>query len=383
VLEVVGNAIVGGMETVVARLIERLPRERFEVTALLPYESRYAEQLRALGIEVLIAPMPDDLPWSSIRSACALVKAGGIDLLHAHMPNAHQLAALAGRLAGKPVLTTIHARELSSLDVELHRLAGTHVSVVCKHSYFHALALGVNAAQLSCIANGVDGEVFKPRTRREDGGPLRGMLGIPATAPLVAFVGRLSVEKGPDLFLRAALLLKQRVPEAHCVLVGDGPMREQLAEFVARFELASTTHFAGLRHDMPAVYGDIDVVISTSHTEAMPLALMEAMASGVPVVATRVGGVPELLQHGETGWLVGPRDFKAAAARTTELLRTPGELARMGRHAREQALERMDLASSVERTAQLLTRLAKARDERPIGAVQNDPPSSAGKSVSA
>jgi len=356
VLEVVGNAIVGGMETCVVRLIERLPRDRFTLTVLCPFESRVTDQLRSLDVEVLITPMPEDPPWSSILMTCELVKAGAIDVLHAHLSNAHLLAGLAGRLCGKPVVTTIHSRNVSPMDIEVHRAAGTHVSVVCKHSYFHALSMGVNAAQLSCIPNGVDTEVFKPGQAAD--ADLRRHFGMDDGAPLIGFVGRLSVEKGPEVFLRSVLLMRSALPAARFVMVGDGPMREQLAQFIDRFGLADCVHLAGLRDDMPAIYRQLDAVVSTSNSEALPLALMEAMASGLPIVATRVGGVPDLVEQGSTGWLVGPRDFEGVASQVMRLFGVPGVARQMGRQARTRALERFSIGDNVERTAELLTRLA-------------------------
>jgi len=356
VLEVVGNAIVGGMEACVVRLVERLPRDRFTVTVMCPFESRVTDQLRSFDVEVLITPMPEDPPWSSILMACALVKAGAIDVLHAHMANAHLLAGLAGRLCNKPVVTTIHSRSVSPLDVEVHRAAGTHVSVVCKHSYFHALSMGVNAAQLSCVPNGVDTEVFKPAQGGD--ADLRRHFGMADGAPLIGFVGRLSIEKGPEVFLRSVLLMRGAMPSARFVVVGDGPMRQQLVQFIDRFGLADCTYLAGLREDMPAVYRQLDAVVSTSNTEGLPLALMEAMASGLPIIATRVGGVPDLVEQGSTGWLVGPRDFEAVASQVTRLFEVPGVAQQMGRQARMRALERFSIGDSVERTAELLERLA-------------------------
>lgn len=359
VLEVIGNAIVGGMETWVERFIERMPRERYRFTALCPFESPYTDRLRALGVEVLIAPMPDDPPWSTIQLATALVAADGIDLLHAHMPKAHLLAGLVGRLTGRPVLTTIHARQVSLLDLEVHRAAGSHMSVVCRQAYFHALGLGVSAGHLSCETNGVDVDAFQPRPRAA--GSLRDELRIPADAPLLGFVGRLSPEKGPAVFVRAALLLHSRAPEVHFVMVGEGPMEGELRRQAELFGLNGRLHFAGLRRDMQAVYNQLDVVVSSSNSEAMPLALMEAMACGLPVVATRVGGVPDLVEHGETGWLVGPGEFDDIAGRCAELVANAAMRRRMGERARQRVVERFDLVDCMERMDALIARLAQAR----------------------
>jgi len=372
VLEIVGNAIVGGMETYVERLVENLPRDRFAVTVLCPFESPFTERLRALDIEVLVTPMPDDPPWSSIQMTCAMIKAGAIDLLHAHLPNAHVLAGIAGRLTGKPVLATVHGHRVGVLDLEVHRNAGTTLSVVCRQTYFHALGLGVSAGQLSCNPNGVDTEAFQPRPRPADG--IRAALGIPASANVVGFVGRLSPEKGPEVFLRAALLAHSKLADTHFVFVGDGPLAPQLRESIARFRLEDRVHLAGLRRDVANVLNDIDVLVSSSHSEAMPLAVMEAMASGLPVVATRVGGVPDMIDQGESGWLVAPNDFEDIAARLQQILATPGELARMRVAARRRAVEKMSLADTVERMAALMTRLVPTRTtQRAISAVVNEP----------
>lgn len=363
VLEVIGNAIVGGMETWVERFIERMPRERYRFTALCPFESPYTDRLRALDVEVLIAPMPDDPPWSTLQLATALVAAGGIDLLHAHMPKAHLLAGIVGRLTGKPVLTTIHARQMSLLDLEVHRSAGSHLSVVCRQAYFHALGLGVSAGHLSCETNGVDVDAFQPRPR--EASTLREELGIPADAVLLGFVGRLSPEKGPSVFARAALLLHSRDPHVHFVFIGEGPMEGELRQLTAQFGLQGRLHFAGLRRDMRSVYPALDVVVSSSNSEAMPLALMEAMACGLPIVATRVGGVPDLVEHGETGWLVGAGEFDDIAGRCAGLVADAALRRRMGERARQRVVERFDLGDCVSRMDTLITRLAAPRAEGP------------------
>jgi glycosyltransferase involved in cell wall biosynthesis len=372
VLEVMGNAIVGGMETYVERLVQNLPRDRFAVTALCPFESTFTERLRSLDIEVVVTPMPDDPTWASIQMACAMIKAGAIDLLHAHLPNAHVLAGIAGRLTGKPVLATLHGHKVGMLDLEVHRSAGTHLSVVCRQSYFHALGLGVSAGQLSCNPNGVDTDAFKPRPRPVDG--LRAALGIPAAARVVGFLGRLSPEKGPEVFLRAALIAQAKMPDTHFVFVGDGPLATTLSESIARFRLEDRVHLAGLRRDVAAVLNDLDVLVSSSHSEAMPLAVMEAMASGVPVVATRVGGIPDMIDQGESGWLVATEDFEGIATRVQQILCTPGELVRMSAAARQRAVDKMALSDTVDKMVALMTRLVPSRLlQRDISAVVSEP----------
>jgi glycosyltransferase involved in cell wall biosynthesis len=372
VLQLIGNAIVGGMESWVERLIERLPSERFEVTALCPYESPFTDRLRRHGVEVLVVPMPEDPQWSSIQFTSSVIKAAGIELIHAHLPNAHVLGGLAGRLTDTPVLSTIHGRQLTALDLEIHRAVGSYLSVVCRHSYFHALAVGADPQRLSCEPNGVDVQVFQPRAPDSDRpAALRAELGIPADAPLVAYVGRLSPEKGPEVFVRSALLVHARHPRAHCVLFGDGPMEASVRSLVQQLDLAHCVHLAGSRSDMPAVLHGVDITVCSSHSEAMPLALMEAMASGVPVVATRVGGVPEMVEHGHTGWLAERGNFEDIAGRVNALLADEGSRRRMGERARARAVARMNLDGNVARVAQLLARLARPGEVPALATVRS------------
>lgn len=302
--------------------------------------------------------MPDDLPWSTLQAACALVQQRRIELLHAHLPHAHLLAGLAGTLTQCPVLTTIHARQMTTLDLEVHRATRSHVSTVSRQSYFHALGLGVEPALLSCEPNGVDTTAFRPRERRADE-PLRARLGLGAEVPLVGFVGRLSPEKGPEVFVRTALMLKTSCPGAHAVLVGEGPMHHELARTAERLGVQDRVHLAGVWQDMPALYGELDVLVSCSHSEAMPLVLLEAMACGLPAVATRVGGVPDIVEHGHTGWLVAPGDFDGIGHCCATLLDDPALRRRMGERARERAVQRLDLAPSLARVGALLERLAR------------------------
>lgn len=362
VLEFVGNAIVGGMERWVERLLEHLPRERFRVSLLCPYEGRFSATMRALGAEVFCVPMPEDPTWSAVQMVQALVRSSGVDLLHAHLPNAHALAGLVSRLCDLPLLSTIHGRQITLLDLEVHRAVHSHLSVVCRHSYYHALGIGVDMRRLSCEPNGVDTRCFQPGPRPSAG--LRARLGLSQEAPLVGFVGRLSPEKGPEQFLRAVSLLQEGLPDAtRFVMVGEGPMKAQLEAERARLGLGARVQLAGHWDDMAGLYHELDLLVCTSHSEAMPLALMEAMASGLPVVATRVGGIPEIVQHGLSGWLVAARDIEDIAGRVRQML-TQAELRQhMGAAARQDMVERLDLRPSLDRVAALMQSLARPAHE--------------------
>src|SRR5437764_7455635 len=333
ILQIVGNAIVGGMENYVVRLVERLPRDRFGVSILAPFESTFTDQLRDSGADVFITKVTDEPSWQSIQLASSLIQSRAVDVVQSHLPNAHVLAALAGRLTGRPVLATVHGRAMTTLDMEVQRLAGTHLAVVCRHSYFQALGVGIDPRHVHFVPNGVDVERFRPLRVRT--GALRTRFAIAPETPLIGFVGRLSAEKGPDLFLRMALSVRAQCPGAEFILIGEGTMLKQLQTFAKRFGIADAVHFAGSQDDMPAVFNELDIVVSSSLSEAMPLAVMEAMASGLPVVACKVGGIPDLVAHGVTGWLADEGDYEALATRVVDLLEDDDLRIAAGTAARE------------------------------------------------
>jgi glycosyltransferase involved in cell wall biosynthesis len=348
VLVVTANAIVGGMESAVLRLAERLPRPAFELMALCPFESAFTTALRACGVPVSIAPIGDRLRWHAIQYAAGLVREHEIDVIHAHLPAAHAVAALAGSVTHTPVLATIHAMHLSMWDLEVHRLGGTHLCFVSEAARAHALAVGVHAARMTVIRNGVDTETFRPRTDPRVEREL-----------VVGYVGRLSPEKNPALFVRVAARLRAHGAPARFVVIGDGPMRGELEALTDALAVRDTITFAGECRDMPARYRALDLLLLTSWHEGTPLALLEAMASGVPVVATDVGGVSELIVAGSTGCLAPPGDEVRLTELASALLRDRAALDRYGRAAREHVRTRFSIDEQVGLTSALLHEVAR------------------------
>jgi len=348
VLVVTGNAIVGGMESAVLRMAERLPRPAFETIALCPFESAFTAALRECGVPVSIAPVGERLRWHAIQYAAGLVREHDIDVIHAHLPAAHAVAALAGSATHTPVLATIHAMHLSMRDLEAHRLGGTHLCLVSDAARAHALAVGVPAARMTVIRNGVDSETFRPRTdtRADD-------------ALVVGYVGRLSPEKNPALFVRVAARLRAQGARARFVVIGDGPLRGELEALADALAIRDAITFAGVCDDMPARYRGLDLLLLTSWHEGTPLAVLEAMASGVPVAATDVGGVAELIVAGSTGCLAPPGDEVRLAELAYALLQDRATLGQLGRAARERVRTHFSIDEHVRHTAALLHEVAR------------------------
>jgi glycosyltransferase involved in cell wall biosynthesis len=218
--------------------------------------------------------------------------------------------------------------------------------------------MGVSLDRVSLIRNGVDVELFKPCATARDA--FRSSLGIASDTPLVGFVGRIDVEKGPDQFLQAAQVIHAEVSQAHFVMVGTGHQYDRMQELTAELNLESCVHFAGLWPDTSQVYPGIDLLLQTSRIEGLPLSLLEGMACQLPVVALGVGGVPEIVEEGRTGMLAGPGDWRGVGQRAIDLLEHPARMKAMGEAARHRAETQFDLRVTVSQTVDLMERLVRA-----------------------
>jgi glycosyltransferase involved in cell wall biosynthesis len=163
-------------------------------------------------------------------------------------------------------------------------------------------------------------------------------LGLSAEEPVVGFVGRLTAVKDPILFLEAARLVYQQMPNVRFCIVGDGELRASVERQVEALGLTRCVHVVGWKQDMPAVYAGLDVLALSSRNEGTPVTAIEALAAGVPVVGTRVGGMADVVRDGETGLLVPAGDARALAAGIADLIRLPERARRLAEAGRDDVL---------------------------------------------
>ena len=273
------------------------------------------------------------------------------DLLHA---NSLSMGRVVGRLADKLMIpTSAHLRDIIHLsssamrDLNRNRLL-VAVSDATRRSHVDR---GLDPDRVIVVRNGVDLQEYFPRPRP---GRLRDELQLPEHALLVATIGQIGLRKGQDVLAAAAPLITQQVPEVHFLLIGERSSGK--AESIAferaiaqRFQeagIADRLHRLGYRHDMPSLMAEIDLVAHPANQEPFGRVLLEAAASGLPVVATNVGGTSEIVQDGVTGRLVPPRDPRALADAGSELLADPRLRGSMGRAARSHALSEFSIANA-------------------------------------
>jgi len=213
---------------------------------------------------------------------------------------------------------------------------------------------GVRPDRVVVIPNAVDArDLSTPMTREE----ARAKLGIPEGEFVAAVVGRLSHEKGQDLALRALAQARAQGAQVTFALAGDGPDRAMLEALSRELDLGLAVRFLGHQKLVGVVYKACDMLVMPSRSEAMPNALLEAMTLGLPVVATRVGGVPEVADDGEMAWIVEPESVDSLARAVVDCVARPEERARRVAQARSRAAERHDPARRAERYLDLYSAL--------------------------
>ena len=207
---------------------------------------------------------------------------------------------------------------------------------------------------------------------REMRGALRRELGLAPDAPLVGIVGRLSPIKNHSLFLEVADGIAAVRPEVRFLVVGDGELGLAIRAQADRLQLSNRVIFAGWRSDLAQVYGDLDVLVSCSHNEGMPISLIEAMAAGCPVVATNVGGVPDLIDDHQTGLLVPDGDPPRLAAAVLRLLQDTDRARELAGAAQHRVRNRFGMARFVAEMDELYTRLlSESAYPTSCGGIQN------------
>lgn len=371
VMRIIARLNIGGPAIHVSLVTARLQDAVFSSTLVTGQvgqaEGDMAYLARDLGVEPVVIPelgreiSPlDDL--KVLVTLICLMRRMRPHVVHTHTAKAGFLGRLAAYLSGVPVIVhTYHGHVFhgyfgpleTRVFVMLEQLAAGLSDAVltisdilkCDLLAFHIapqekiriVPLGLDLLSLTML----------------DGlrGVLQAELGYPLHTPLVAIVGRLVPIKNHDLFLAAAQQVALVMPEVRFVIVGDGDRRTELEALTRQLGLAHIVHFIGWRRDLPVIYADTSVLVLTSHNEGTPVSMLEAMAAGVPVVATAVGGVPDVLKGGRLGTLVSPGSVDAVAEAILAVLRT-GEHPHVA-EAREWVLKQYDAARLIADLRQL------------------------------
>jgi len=363
----------GGAERVLLQTVRRLNAARFSsLIVSLRARGPLSEQAATSGAEVVhlgAGRRPGPLVvWSLAK----LFRERGVDIVHAYLYDASLAARIAGRIAHVPVLLTSTRASLGYLpriawwlDRITARWSQRIIAVSNGTADFIVRREGIPSEKVVVIPNGVDVSLFHPGDRRA----ARANLEIPQDAFVVACVGRLSEQKGHRYLLDALDAVHAEIPSILCLIAGEGPLLGELETRAHQFGLAGVCRFLGLVNPIQSVYEAADVLVLPSLYEGMPNVVLEAMASGCPVIATAVEGSTELVVPNVTGVLIPAGSGRALAAALFELARNPERRTEMGRQSRlmaerEHGIERM--VAAIER---LYMQEFAQRKRRKVGGV--------------
>jgi len=316
----------GGAEGVVLHLSRALQARGHSVVVAATAGRPFTKDLEQLDIDVRPMRLSGKLNVLAALALARVARAESADVLHAHLSTAGVLAGVAGRIAGIPTVATVHG-----MTHPFYYRMVDHIVAVSEAVSQHLLRCGVTPRRITVVKNGVDASLFGQLPTREHA---RSMFGLPLQAQTVGSVGRLSEAKGHKYLLRAVALLRQRYPELRVMIVGGGEKLPCLLSEAEQLGIASHVMFAGYRKDVDVVLAALDLYVQPSLEEGLGLAVMEAMAARVPVVGTRVGGIPELIEDGRTGLLVPARDPALLADAIARLLTDARLRARLADAAR-------------------------------------------------
>ncbi len=368
VAEVV-EATENGTKKHVLELMRRIDRSRFELELVASDLRdpkgfhRDVDALRAEGFVVHIIPMTRQVsPVADLRALIRLIRLfhrANYDVVHCHSSKAGFLGRMAAFFTGRPwVVYTPHCFSFTAgfgrftgwCYKSLEFLAGRvtdRLIAVSPHEREVAIQSGAALPhQVVTIVNGLSDDEL---ALRPPSASLRRELGLPEGAPIVGSIGRLGRQKGYDVFIRAAKLIRESAPGVHFLLVGKGSYEGQLKALAHEQGLDDVFHFAGERDDVLDLFALLDVFVMSSRWEAMPYALLEAMGAGRAIVMTRIGGLESVLENGRAGAIIEREDVPALARETLRLLADPARRAAMGCAAREIVSRDYRLAPSIRR----------------------------------
>ncbi len=339
VLFAITSMPVGGAETLLVNLVRRMDQNRFCPEICCLKEAGPLGEMLAREIPVysqLLKSKHDVRVLQRLRKLFvrrqidAVVTVGAGDKMFWG-----RLAAWSTRVP--VILSSLHSTGwpdgIGRLNRCLTPLTDGFIAVAQQHGRFLVDKERLPSHKVHVIPNGVDVQRFCPNPVAREA--VRRDLHLHADVPVFGIVAALRQEKNHLLFLRAAKRIRQAIPDARFLIVGDGPRREQIEVAVASSGLQRSVMMLGTRRDIPDLLAAMDVFVLTSQMEANPVSILEAMATGLPVVATRVGSICETVRDGYTGYVVAPGDAEAIARRGIDLVSQPTRMCQMGQNGRQ------------------------------------------------
>jgi glycosyltransferase involved in cell wall biosynthesis len=363
ILQVIDGLNIGGAEVLLVDLVRKLREAGHQVQVAYSTPGPMAARLASMGVPLTRLPRLARVDPFLLFGLVKLMRREKPDIVHTHLFKSDLHGRMAARLTGVPVvLSTSHNNDawakrapLGWLYGRTARLADRVIAVSDEVRDYQIKYTFLSPEKIITIDNGVDLRRFEGQD--EAGCAVRTELGIASDAPLVGVIGRLSPQKDHATFLHAAAQIHAALPAARFLIVGDGPLRNDLIAQARALGLEHVLIFTGLRGDIPAVLSALDVLVASSRWEGLPIILLEGMAAARPIVSTAVGGVPGVVTDGESALLVPHSSPTALAEATLRVLGDPALARKLSAAALERVREKYSLESMHKQTLALYEEL--------------------------
>jgi glycosyltransferase involved in cell wall biosynthesis len=330
----------------VAYLLEGLANYPGEHVLVCAKGAEIDKAVANLHIKTVPLPLGGDFDLGFIWRLRQIIREERPDLMHLHSRRGDMLAALAGRWERLP---TIHSRRVdnppSRLDLRLKFPLFGKIVAISEGIRKVLLRAGVPAEQVLCVPSAVDTRRFRPLCSRES---VLQEFGLKSDARLLGMVAQMIPRKGHDVLFEALPAILQEHPKTQALLFGRGPLDEELRRRAGERGLKWNVHFLGFRHDLENIIPCLDLLVHPAYMEGLGVSLLEAASCGVPIVASQVGGIPEIVLDGVNGHLIKPGDSASLARLVVELLDRPERLIELGKAGRERVLEKFSIERMVE-----------------------------------
>ncbi len=358
----------GGAEKQLHLLAASLNKDLFRpiIVQLIPVPATSVSVGKIDDVEFIHLPTERFYSLSGLRQIARLsgmARERSVSIIHTFFEKAEVMGWFAKRLSGVPVWITSR-RDLGFKRKKVYDRIFKFASKDCASCIANCQAIkgqvvekeGLDSDKVAVIYNGLDIAAFLNFT---DGGALRKEIGVDNNTPLIGMVANFNFEiKGHRYFIEAAERVLKEIPKAHFVLVGDGQLRGDCGELTRSLGISGSVHFLGKRDDVAEILAQLDVSVLCSTSEGFSNVILESMAAGKPVIATNIGGNPEMVIDRITGHLVPPADSGSLAEAIASLLNDPDMRRRMGENARRQVEERFSIPAMVKGYEHLYQNLA-------------------------
>ena len=363
ILHVIDTTGPGGAETVFIDLATRLPKDRYRPVVLIRGKGWVYEELQRRGIKPLILDAKGSFNWRFLLALYRLIRRERVDLVQSHLLGSNVYCALAGWLARVPVVATFHG----SVDIgEQERFKGLKFAAINRGVRAVVAVTDslrddllertrIDSARIRVIYNGIDTACF----RQVKSDRLRRQFGWPDTARVIGSLGNIRHPKGYDILLRTAAILTQQSAGYRFLIAGQGKgqLYDDLLAMRRELGLEEVVKFLGFLDDPAEYLANLDLFLSSSRSEGLPLSAIQAMVSGVPLVATRVGGYTGLIDDRVTGWLVEPDNPQALADAIVNISADARLRTVLAENARHYAIKTFDISAMLVSYQELYEKL--------------------------